>query len=41
MFAFQETAAQATDHMARIIVVGSLVLGLIIAIQGAAILALA
>lgn len=39
VFAFQETAAQATDHFARIIVVGSLLLGLIIAIQGAAILA--
>lgn len=39
MFAFQETAAQATDRIARVIIVGSLVLGLIIAIQGAAILA--
>jgi hypothetical protein len=39
MFAFPEPAAQATDQIARVIVVGSLVIGLIIAIQGAVILA--
>jgi tetrahydromethanopterin S-methyltransferase subunit G len=39
MFAVQEIAAQATDQISRGIILGSLVIGLILAIQAVAILA--
>ena len=39
MFAVQEIAAQATDQIAQVIILGSLVIGLILAIQTVAILA--
>ena len=39
MFAVQERATQATDQITQVIILGSLVIGLILAIQAVAILA--
>lgn len=39
MFAVQERAAQATDQIAQVTILGSLVIGIIVAVQAAALFA--
>lgn len=39
MFAVQERAAQATDQIAQVTILGSLLIGIIVAVQAAALFA--